>query len=133
MRTLGTVLPVQPLSRRLPSADSATSPVHRGHSQGGHSYFEAHRSVPPQRWGVSPPNLAEGVGFEPTEAYASAVFKTAAFSRSAIPPQSSTYSNSLLRVPSKTGGKLENPRGGGTRKKCRRAVPDEERIVFHEV
>ena len=32
IRTLGTVLPVQPLSRRLPSAGSATSPIHRGHS-----------------------------------------------------------------------------------------------------
>ena len=30
--------------------------------------------------------MAEGVGFEPTEACASAVFKTAALSRSAIPP-----------------------------------------------
>ena len=31
--------------------------------------------------------MAEGVGFEPTEAgHASAVFKTAAFDRSAIPP-----------------------------------------------
>ena len=30
--------------------------------------------------------LAEGVGFEPTERFRSAVFKTAAFSRSAIPP-----------------------------------------------
>ena len=30
--------------------------------------------------------LAEGVGFEPTEAFASAVFKTAALSHSAIPP-----------------------------------------------
>src|SRR5512139_3066439 len=30
IRTLGTVLPVQPLSRRLPSAGSATSPDHLG-------------------------------------------------------------------------------------------------------
>ena len=32
IRTLGTVLPVQPLSRRLPSADSATSPAVFHHS-----------------------------------------------------------------------------------------------------
>ena len=32
------------------------------------------------------PHVAEGVGFEPTERFRSAVFKTAAFSRSAIPP-----------------------------------------------
>ena len=31
-------------------------------------------------------DMAEGVGFEPTEADASAVFKTAAFDHSAIPP-----------------------------------------------
>src|SRR4030067_3551540 len=111
----------------MPTGDSPDLIVEKPRS------VPAHRSVPPQRWGVSPPHLAGGGGFEPTEACASAVFKTAAFSRSAIPPPSSTYSNSLLRVPSKTGGKLENPRGGGTRKKCRRAVPDEERIVFHEV
>ena len=30
--------------------------------------------------------VAEGVGFEPTEACASTVFKTAAFVRSATPP-----------------------------------------------
>ena len=30
--------------------------------------------------------MAEGVGFEPTETCASAVFKTAAFVHSAIPP-----------------------------------------------
>ena len=30
--------------------------------------------------------MAEGVGFEPTEACTSAVFKTAAFVRSATPP-----------------------------------------------
>ncbi len=34
--------------------------------------------------------VAEGVGFEPTEAFASAVFKTAAFDRSAIPPLGDT-------------------------------------------
>ena len=31
-------------------------------------------------------NLAEEVGFEPTEPFGSTVFKTAAFNRSAIPP-----------------------------------------------
>jgi hypothetical protein len=30
--------------------------------------------------------MAEGVGFEPTDAFASAVFKTAALNRSATPP-----------------------------------------------
>ncbi len=54
IRTLGTVLPVQPLSRRLPSA-------RLGH--------------------LSAKVMAEGVGFEPTEACASAVFKTAALSQ----------------------------------------------------
>ena len=38
--------------------------------------------------------MAEGVGFEPTETCASAVFKTAAFVHSAIPP-----GNATLQVP----------------------------------
>ena len=33
-------------------------------------------------------SMAEGVGFEPTEPFGSAVFKTAAFNRSATPPGS---------------------------------------------
>ena len=32
-------------------------------------------------------NMAEGVGFEPTEVLPSTVFKTAAFDHSAIPPR----------------------------------------------
>src|SRR5262245_30634376 len=59
IRTSGSVLPDQPLSRRLPSA---TRPPLR---------------VP----------MAEGVGFEPTEPCGSAVFKTAALDHSAIPPR----------------------------------------------
>ena len=40
--------------------------------------------------------MAEGVGFEPTEAgYASAVFKTAAFDLSAIPPGPHNWEQSL--------------------------------------
>ena len=38
--------------------------------------------------------LAEGVGFEPTEPFGSAVFKTAAFNRSATPPDSAKITES---------------------------------------
>lgn len=36
-----------------------------------------------------PEHVAEGVGFEPTEAFVSQVFRTSALSRSAIPPYGS--------------------------------------------
>ena len=42
--------------------------------------------------------MAEGVGFEPTEADASAVFKTAAFDLSAIPPGEFTLQSSAPHV-----------------------------------
>ena len=38
---------------------------------------------------LDPKKLAEGVGFEPTVALATPVFKTGAFVRSAIPPSNS--------------------------------------------
>ena len=87
IRTLGTVLPVQPLSRRLPSADSATSPD------------------------SSEAFLAEGAGFEPAGRRRPAVFKTAAFSRSAIPPQPSIYTRSDRRGGGKKG--IHDGRGHG--------------------
>ena len=40
-------------------------------------------------------NMAEGVGFEPTEVLPSTVFKTAAFDHSAIPP----FSYELIFLP----------------------------------
>ncbi len=45
-------------------------------------------------WGI----LAEGVGFEPTEADALAVFKTAAFDLSAIPPRPVTLQSKAPHV-----------------------------------
>jgi hypothetical protein len=48
--------------------------------------------------------LAEGVGFEPTEPFGSAVFKTAAFNRSATPPlpAAAGVSRSASDVPRKS-------------------------------
>jgi hypothetical protein len=43
-------------------------------------------------------NMAEGVGFEPTEVLPSTVFKTAAFDHSAIPPM--LYKSLFLPLPS---------------------------------
>src|SRR5690348_2945355 len=40
----------------------------------------------PAGWSAAGPDAAEGVGFEPTEACASRLFKSRAFVRSAIPP-----------------------------------------------
>jgi hypothetical protein len=45
-------------------------------------------------WGT----LAEGVGFEPTETDASAVFKTAALDLSAIPPRLATLQSKVPHV-----------------------------------
>ncbi len=59
--------------------------------------------------------MAEGVGFEPTETDASAVFKTAAFVHSAIPPASEFAIPTLQRTevevqyPLLTGEVLEWP------------------------
>ena len=39
-------------------------------------------------------SVAEGVGFEPTDAFTSPVFKTGAFNRSAISPDNEFTSNS---------------------------------------
>ena len=44
-------------------------------------------------------NLAEGVGFEPTNPFGSAVFKTAAFVRSATPPSTGNYEGLSRVVP----------------------------------
>src|SRR5436190_9935995 len=72
--------------------------------------MQKHRSTMAERRGFEPPDqfypinrlaggclqplghlsitaMAEGVGFEPTEPYGSAVFKTAALNHSSIPPQ----------------------------------------------
>ena len=49
--------------------------------------------------------LAEGVGFEPTEACTSAVFKTAAFDHSAIPPFFAPVSEARRRARKRDKGR----------------------------
>ena len=51
----------------------------------------------PSRHRVPTQERAEGVGFEPTRAFALAVFKTAAFSRSATPPKAFSPSPARLQ------------------------------------
>ena len=81
IRTLGRSFPLHTLSRRAPSAYSAISPL--GNTQ------QSIRCIKRER--LPPVNLAEGVGFEPTELLHSTVFKTAALNHSAIPPVSNRY------------------------------------------
>ena len=51
-----------------------------------------------RHWNLRDVDVAEGVGFEPTEADASAVFKTAAFDLSAIPPGAITLQSKSPHV-----------------------------------
>src|SRR5688572_16039052 len=51
---------------------------------------------PPKALKLNSQNVAEGVGFEPTEAFTSTVFKTVAFGRSATPPRFTILPDVLL-------------------------------------
>jgi hypothetical protein len=58
---------------------------------------------------------AEGVGFEPTVAFATTVFKTVAFNRSAIPPSAGDFTIKKkvtlcsLFIPPKRGNRVFHP------------------------
>jgi hypothetical protein len=100
IRTLGTVLPVQPLSRRLPSADSATSP---------------------NPWGTFPVPfelsniLAEGVGFDRWGLGGFAIALPASSPTAALlKSRSSSFSSASAPVRILSSSGVEHP-GGGSR------------------